>query len=149
MELNEPNEPINIIFLDFDGVIHSVNEKHTNEFNRISYIEHIVKNTNAKIVISSDWRFVYTLDAIKKHLLPSLMDYIIDETPFININISRETEISLFLKETSHNIKNYVIIDDIKVCEKESSMFSNFVRTNGHIGITEDDVNKIMRILQG
>ncbi len=56
------------LFLDFDGVLHSMSDYLTQPFNRLSLLEDLRDVAPFEIVISSSWRFHYELPQIKGRL---------------------------------------------------------------------------------
>ena len=109
-------------------------------------INKILSLTDAKIVLSSSWRVdsncVTTL--YKSGLLK---DSIIDKTPYIrhDENHMRGFEIQKWLDETGYKIASYVIIDDDK--DMLDSQMNNFIQTSRWTGITDEDVDKCIKIL--
>lgn len=137
-----------VIFLDFDGVLHTHADAKENEFNKIHLLERLVRETGAKIVVSSDWRFSWPPEDIKSHLLPTLSDYIIGET-ICDITPSRAYEIYSWLLD--NDVDRFVILDDIEVCSRtndEYGLIKNFVRTNPETALTDEDVDKAIQILR-
>lgn len=112
---------MNVIFLDIDGVISSINKliEHYNK-NKNNYfldekflksLKQLVEYTDFKIVmISSSKKNKIT----KMILLKKLKEYGIDNKIIGNIDLknnNREEEIQRFLKRNI-NIKNYVVIEN-------------------------------------
>ena len=56
------------LFLDFDGVLHSMSGYHDQPFCRLPLLEEVLVNADVDIVISSSWRFQYSLDELKGKL---------------------------------------------------------------------------------
>ena len=56
------------LFLDFDGVLHSMSGYRDEPFCRLPLLEEVLVNTDVDIVISSSWRFQYSLDELKDKL---------------------------------------------------------------------------------
>ena len=143
-----------IIFLDVDGVL---NSKYTNARSpeghvgvmdsKVKLLSKLVEETNADVVISSDWRLIK--DADYQYLINKLRYKgrieIRGETP--NLSWShRGTEIKSYLDD--HPTDAWVVLDDI--------VFSDFEIVEGHLvltdpefGLTEADVEKAKRILEG
>jgi len=138
-----------VIFLDFDGVlnIHPFigKDKFGHIFNKrcVMNLDTILKNTGAKIVVSSTWRMSGT-DFIKEMWIDrNLPGEIIGCTPKFNtprvMNAvelmeyrGRGLEIEEYINK--HGIKKYCIIDD------DSDMLPNqmdyFVKVNHNSGLT-------------
>jgi len=161
-----------VIFLDIDGVlcsidymnarhfkfrsdVHTGKEKYPikdcdvgDEFGNyfddrcVLYLESILNFTGAKIVISSTWR--------KKGLqrMKNLWDYrylpgeVVGITPVLNKSRGEEIEEYLQLND---DITSFVIIDD-----NDDMLFYqhlDFVKTNSRFGLTLDDAQKAIKIL--
>ena len=157
-----------VIFLDIDGVLNCRTSKsycHDDECGLITGIDSdkvkrlakIVEATNAKIVLSSDWRVGW-----EKHYTtrkPSHAKYldnhlkkkgnltILDKTPLFHSGYWRGEEILTYLR--SHpDITNYVILDDTffeDFSDKEIS--EHLVLTNREVGLTDGDVKNAIKIL--
>lgn len=112
---------MNIIFLDIDGVLNSIEyltEKY-NELKRalkqeemldpicIKYLKEIVDKTNSKIVITSSWK-IFDLD-ILNNVFSKYNLKIYDVTK--NYGDKRGKEIREWLS-LNNDVSNYIIIDD-------------------------------------
>lgn len=147
-----------IIFLDIDGVLNheewydKVVTSKVNPINQdldpssIGKINRIISLTDAKIVLSSSWR-VDSNCATMLYKSGLFKDSIIDKTPYIHHdeNHMRGFEIQKWLDETGYKIFSYVIIDDDK--DMLDSQMSNFIQTSRWTGITDEDVDKCIKIL--
>lgn len=135
----------NIIFLDIDGVLNGYNylsllgwniscifhiqkwyNAHTkNPFSvheeKVRRLSKIVKKTNAKVVMSSSWRFAFwkvpyeEKDGRQKLLADLLKKYnieVIGITPRSYNNANRGEEIYSWLSHHQDMVKNFVILDD-------------------------------------
>lgn len=159
-----------IIFLDIDGVLNYTNWYVSERYQNMQYDENneleidpacaeriinICNETDAKIVITSDWRLSWygTILRLGRGGIPE--SYILDKTPEriwlkllgnknVNIDISRGAEINDWL-EFNPECTNYVIIDD-RTDFKENQN-DNFVHINPMYGITDEDMNKAIAIL--
>ncbi len=156
-----------IIFLDVDGVLNSnvLWDEHKRLYeltgNQRKFpeddIDHdacvllklIVSKTNAKVVISSTWRFNY-YDFLVQHLKKYDID-VIGKTGRGCSECVRGNAILTWLKDNKELVgdywvyKNYVILDD------DSDMLywqkDNFVHINNDTGLTNDYVDSIISIL--
>lgn len=155
-----------IVFLDIDGVLNYTNwyvdDRNPGNINGqegdidplcVDRVLNIVRETGAKVVITSDWRFSWggTLNRLENAGLPR--DVIIDKTPVawgrdmtlkkymlddIEDIYSRGNEINLWLKEHP-DCTNYVILDDrVDFTEEQQP---HFIHVNPMIGLTDDDVD--------
>ena len=154
-----------VIFLDFDGVITNYESRYNLNAKKMEIIKHICDVTDAKIVITSSWRFATLEDT-----MISITDTSKDPnlTPFFPaervigvtdrmraikngntdklFRVPRGTEIKEWLNEHK-DVDKYVIIDDDTDMLLEQADF--FVRTDGVEGITEKDAEKVIQILNG
>lgn len=148
-----------ILFLDIDGVLN--HEKfyknisklelvHNNypytEFDptSVSYLNKILDETDAKLVVSSSWRLDSNLKKIFKEV--GIKHKIYDVTPWlIRYDVHRGDEINEYLKKHS-NIKRYCILDDIDDFYDYQKPF--FVKCDAHKdGLNENKANKAIEIL--
>jgi hypothetical protein len=152
-----------VIFLDIDGVLNYtdwyVDDRNPGNLygeegdidplcaNRII---NICNNTEAKVVITSDWRLSWYGTQIRLARMGLDENLVIDKTPerpYVSIrgyDHSRGAEINDWL--FAHpECNNYVIIDD-RTDFKENQM-GNFIHINRKIGITDEDMNKAIAIL--
>ena len=153
-----------VIFLDFDGVITTPKSKCKLDPERMALLGRILDATDAKIVISSSWRR-YSLEKTIKHITDA-SNFFVGGNPFPfpeavvgvtermysfcypnnerHFGLPRGCEIEHYLNLHS-DIDSYVIIDDdqdMLLCQAE-----NFVHTDGITGITEEDVERAIEIL--
>lgn len=100
------------IFLDFDGVLHSESEVGSRPFNRLPLLEEALSeaDTDFQIIISSSWRFHYTLDELRANLR-SLKNYVVGVTPEIRpCSDMRYHEILEVVQ--AYGLEKWVAIDD-------------------------------------
>ena len=137
-----------IIFLDVDGVLNDAwHALQLDEF-RIELLARLVNETNAQIVLSSNWRQVYVqykrkermqpeqkkalknlLRLLKKHSL-SILSY----TPTIGYGPdSRPLEIKRWLR-MHPEVDSYVILDD--------EFFWNWSDLSEHVVLTSETINE-------
>lgn len=149
-----------VIFLDFDGVLNCIGtvfsadniEKSVQlSRERVGILNEIVKQTNAKIVISSSWRIGSSIETLETYLecfglncYDENMDkLVIDKTPNL-LSGFRGREIDNWLSEHSE-VEQYVILDDD--CDMLPSQFNNFVNTKFYSGLTYLDAELAIAIL--
>jgi hypothetical protein len=165
-----------IIFLDFDGVLNTEHYQGLLQFqgkpwqdehgayfdpNAIKQLERIIDATDAHIVVESSWKY-HGLDAMKELWeVRNLPGRIIDITPSTisdeyllsndleNIYPSmlhcKGIEIASWLSKYETQDFRYVTIDDEYVIL--DSQLPYFILTNPYEGITEEQANKIISIL--
>ena len=158
-----------IIFLDIDGVLNCRTSKsycHDDkyglitgiDFDKVKRLAKIVEATNAKIVLSSDWRVGwekhYTARKpshakyLDNHLKKKGNLIIFDKTPIINKGSwYRGEEIITYLNLHS-DITHYVILDDTLFEDfNRKEIKEHLVLTDYIIGLTDNDVEKAIKIL--
>ena len=161
-----------IIFLDIDGVLNTKwwysqmdrnthRDKYGYAFDpqAVANLRKIVEETGADIVISSSWKCMglsQMEDMWKDRNLPGkiigitpnsvsdelLIDADIDSMELFHI---RGEEIKEWLKKHGKHSCRYAIIDDMDNMLPEQQSY--FVHTNPEVGITEDDAEKAIAIL--
>jgi hypothetical protein len=162
-----------IIFLDIDGVLNSTlyyenlefkeikadqNDRFLNKLydideKAISFLNHLIKNTGAKIVISSTWRKNTAIEELTKLFkMKGFIGEIIDYTPRLGEGNLRGNEILKWIEnnitligQLRHEYRSYVIFDD------DSDMLywqrNNFILIDGYVGLTPNNVYKAEYIL--
>ena len=162
---------VRVIFLDIDGVLNSNfrNENHQTEISdgrlidieKIRLLSTLVKNTDAKIVLHSGWKFWFdsALRPLRKeaeHLKmlfeqESLM--IVDVTPDHSteeikkskkFSLVKASEILAWLDEHK-KVDKWIVIDDLDL--HNSEIEAHQLKTDPHIGLTPDDVRKAESML--
>ena len=103
-----------ILFLDFDGVLHPVNQ--VDLFSREEHLARVLRDfPHVEIVISSAWRQDYTLKNIQTFFLTDLRNRIVGMTPVFEIRDacdvagSRYREIQAYLAGSR---ANWLALDD-------------------------------------
>jgi hypothetical protein len=146
-----PLDPCLIVFLDFDGVLNS--DRSTQElgtryrFSRASVeaFNSILRETDAKIVISSSWREHWTLKENAQFLERDgvLPGRVIGKTPSLN-DQERGLEINTWLASVPYPVKSFVILDD----RDDMAMHCDrLVRVDPTIGITADHASRAVTLL--
>ena len=142
-----------VIYLDFDGVLNI--ESGLFNKNCISNLNRIVENIQCSIVISSSWRYSFSLDRLKLELLNNGFNHperIVDVTPNLEI-VNPETDIvddfpCRGLEILSHvrvnKIKKWIAIDDC--CD--GYMKYNLIQTTYKDGLTEQLAYKAIKMLK-
>lgn len=161
-----------ILFLDLDGVLNTArwheqakgdqlkdDYGYTFDPTAVANLAQIIERTGADIVISSSWKCMglsQMEDMWEDRNLPGkiigitpnsvsdelLLDVDIDSIDLFHI---RGEEIKEWLTTYGKNVSHYVIIDDMDHMLPEQQ--SHFVQTNPEVGITEDDANKAITIM--
>lgn len=161
-----------VIFLDIDGVLNTKywytqmdrntpKDKYGYVFdpNTVANLKRIVEESGADIVISSSWKCMGLSQIEEMWRDRSLPGKIIGITPnsvsdemLLNADIDsielfhiRGEEIKQWLTKYGKQVSNYAIIDDMDNMLSEQQ--SRFVHTNPEVGITEEDAQKTIEIL--
>jgi len=145
-----------IIFLDIDGVLNSdtyfrsVNTK-VKDWSRfdphsVKMIKTLLEDFNAKIVISSLWRFAAKIQLSKELKKSGLINYLYKDwhTPIIG-SPHRGKEIKMWL-DSHPAISDFLIIDDDEDVLPEHN--SKFIKTTIENGFQEEHYYKARAILE-
>lgn len=145
-----------ILFLDIDGVICTEKGFGNNKFDSgpLKELDRIIKATNCKIVISSTWRLKLTipgeiclknvLNTFSNHGYAHINNSIIGATPDLN-GKARGDEIKQWLTENNYYGTIAIVDDDFDM----GNLFPYLVKTDFYKGLTKNDANKIIDILNG
>lgn len=161
-----------IVFLDIDGVLNTKwwytqmnrntpKDKYGYAFDpkAVAYLRRIVEDTGADIVISSMWKCMGLSEMEDMWDERNLPGKIVGITPntvsdemLLNVDIDsielfhiRGEEIKEWLTKHGKHVSHYAIIDDMDNMLSEQQ--SHFVHTNPEVGISEDDAEKAIAIL--
>lgn len=165
-----------VIFLDFDGVLNPTHYmmclgkmwresngliKSQDEFGHLFFhqnidaLDHILENTDAKIVVSSTWRMSgkkVIEDLFRDRGMKKAWSLFLDITPDhaqpqpngLWLSDERGAEIQAWL-DAHPEVTNYVIIDDNS--DMLPIQMNNFVKVNQWYGLTMEDAEKAIKIL--
>ncbi len=151
-EVNELNTPkLNlrkILFLDFDGVLHSDLDLNAN-FCKVPCLEKfLIEMPDVEIVISSTWRENYSLKELKAFSPALLRDRIIDVTPVLEGGFyrgGRQREIEDYLQTNGLQAINasWVALDDwVELFDKGCSFL---IWVNPARGFGDDEGRALVR----
>ena len=137
-----------VIFLDVDGVLNSAQDGYSIRLRTDSHLkllQRIIKETGAKIVLSSSWRIGFT--PASKNLLARFKEYgleLMDCTPELS-DLCRGDEIRKWLNDTDYTEENFVILDD----EANMAEFAekNLVQTDTNVGLQKADAVRCIKLL--
>jgi len=142
-----------IIFLDCDGVLNSMECGFgVPQDDKIQKLSKIVDATDAKIILSSSWRYAERYEDSQgvKMLYNSLVNhlkefgiFIYDSTPILGTQ--RGLEIDAWLKSSKENIEAFVILDDDDDMEPH---LDHLVKTDYRYGLSDENVKKAIQILE-
>ncbi len=164
-KLKRKEKKMKVIFLDVDGVLNCNSTKQ-----RIPYYDYLgiedrfvelladlVKNTKARIVLSSSWRDGWIPDKYGDQETHGIyLDYklaqykleIYDYTPVLN-GWCRGMEIKEWL-EKHDDVTDYVIIDDEYFPDfKKYKVGAHVIRTSTKTGLTEKHIKRAEKVLCG
>jgi hypothetical protein len=141
-----------IVFLDCDGVVSPLAGKLFDP-SRMALLKKIVDATGAKIVLSTSWRATdFGRKEVGKHLVLNSLPMFIDITPdFHGRSRSQEILDWLLHHEEQLDVVNFVALDDINlpsVAPDRIFFAKHAIVTDGGSGLTEEDANKAIRLLQ-
>ena len=152
---------MNIIFLDFDGVM--VTSRYCSYLERqglpecdskgrpkfdpkcVRNLKYIIERTGADIVVSSDWKYIDSYkDLLNMWEERNLPGFLTDVTP--NLSKHRGDEIDSWLMECGQYC-NYVIIDDLPKDCFNNHQYDRLISINPMEGLTQIDADKAIKIL--
>lgn len=143
-----------VIFLDVDGVLNfegckeKINGVYFVNDNRIKLLKEIVERTNAKLVLSSDWRYWWdepdeSFEGLVKKLEENGME-LFSKTP-ITKHGYRGAEIHQWLNEwNGEEIESFVILDD---GNDMKPYMDKLVQTSYNHGLRRKNVEKAVKLL--
>jgi hypothetical protein len=150
-----------IIFLDIDGVLNTPtleehDEHHHNwpdwgpglrgmDRRLVAKLNAFVV-TGARIVISSSWRNLLPPSDIYRRLVEAGMDQelvVIGRTPSFGQS-TRAHEIKHWLDTNGQDVTHYVIFDD----DHDADIHGHFVQVNGSEGLSAENVEHALKILE-
>lgn len=139
------------IFMDFDGVTHPWGE--VEDFRSLPLIEAVVREfEEARIVISSDWRMLFSLQKLKARFAEDIQPRIAGATPHLlpkqgaELHGLREREAMLWLAQHEQDVaaSAWCALDD---APGNWMSRSRLVLTDFKRGFTEEDAHALRRML--
>lgn len=155
---------MNVVFLDIDGVLNNAKtqSKCPSGFTGISNnllkrLKKIVHTTNSRIVLTSTWKDCWNKNPLQcdedgmylNRKLKQQGMFVFDKVQDISKTNSsyRGWSIMKYLNENDWT-DNWVVLDDFEFdFETYPEIMNNFVQTNPVVGITNEDVEKAIEIL--
>ena len=157
-----------IIFLDIDGVLSPRwwnSDKQSDNYGclfdakAVANLAKIIEETGAEIVISSSWKNIGLVElqnmwrdrGLPGKLVDITPDYMSDEillkedSANVDYLYERGSEIQGWLLLHGDDVGRYVIIDDMDDILPKQQF--HFVQTDPEVGITNDDVKKVVHLL--
>ena len=145
MNLPNDSEPKFIVFLDFDGVLHSTTASEHEKFKpeAIHSVNRILDEIEGHIVLSTAWRMDFGIEKFNKWF----KDRIIDSTPVHELDLQKKHprfhEIIDFLKSREWSHVPWIAIDDKRTHFPGNS--PSYI-TDAKTGITDKDADTIILI---
>jgi len=145
----------NLIFLDIDGVLatsecYAITElRHNKEIYKwnpacVTVLNELISETGAVIILSSDWRIYFDLEALKDifewNCVITSPVAVTDQNKHkisFNPELDRIHQIGRFIKNNS--IKNWVAVDDLNL---KSDIVPNFVLVEDEMGLTGEGIKE-------
>jgi hypothetical protein len=163
-------DKIKVIFVDIDGCLNSFDSVSRRQklgyanisdwpvFPMVGYLNYIIEQTKAKIVISSSWRYFHHITELKETFRQcNIKGEIIDITssgfngnkfvPYAEElfqKAERGYEIAFWLSQNLDKVHRYVILDD---CNDMVHLKDYLVQTNPKCGLSEADALRAIKIL--
>jgi len=148
-QVEKRQEKPKIIFLDVDGVLHSVRVTRQEQlFNsqKMALLRKLLRDTDSQIVLSSAWRRTgATLRMCYAMLQKHGIQTPIDVTPDFGMCGKRSNEILTWVDR--FQITKWVAIDDLDLLSGEPRLRGHFLKCNPLIGLTNELIDEGTRIL--
>lgn len=143
-----------ILFLDFDGVLHPLHRRET--FTRMALLDALLADfPDIEIALTTSWRQIYPLEALRMLLSPTIASRVISLTPsFPPGHIrdpahpacpAREYECRVWLQANGRESEPWLALDD------DPDAFSTtapVVWCDGRIGLSEEQIAQIRRWIE-
>ena len=175
-----PEKNAKIIFLDFDGVLTNNNysarlfeegkptsDKYGELFDpkAVDLLNHIIDDTDAKVVVSSSWRYLglaklqelwqerglhgqvidmTSLHAVDEFIMENGLEWLENGVEGNEMSSPRSMEIEHWLRYRKGNIANYVILDDLPM---PTTLQAHFVQVNPVYGLLAPQTEQAINIL--
>jgi hypothetical protein len=127
------------LFLDFDGVLHPSLCNDKDRFSKVNLLNQTFTSSSCQIIISSSWRFQFTVDQLKKMLPLSISNLVIDATgEGLNGQYARYNEIKHWLESKQKPFSDWRALDD--AINEFPPYCPNLIATKSSQGITKDQI---------
>lgn len=143
---------MNIIFLDFDGVLVPYNSQDKRDYwgalfddQCVEVLRNIIFETQSKIVIISSWGNGLSLLSLKimwkfRKMPGTIFDRI------KNNSLDRSEKIDKWIN--NHKINNYIIIDDMGPRQFSSHHHSHIVQPDTRYGLCDREIEKAISLMK-
>lgn len=145
-----------VIFLDIDGVLHSLYGQDIFRESCCSLLQQIVRATRSVIVLSSTWRTqarsrTMVDNLLKRLRLPPIVDVTKDLSAMFHRHVPREVEVCEWL-DRHPEVMRWIAIDDMDLASEPTEhamrLRGHFVNTNPHTGLVPPDADLAIRLMQ-
>lgn len=153
-----------VIFLDVDGVLNTPTSKaRCGEYigiddEKVSRLADIVKRTNAEIVLISTWKKYWRKEEKLKPLQDYSATYLDEKLAKVGLKVfdkTRDKVDGIYLSRGEgileyidrNNVKCFVILDDLQFDYDGCDLTDFFIKTKATIGLTNEQVEKVCKIL--
>jgi hypothetical protein len=155
-----------LLFLDVDGVLNDGYRGYPFLVEHcLRLLKHIIEETKAQIVLSSNWRLFNEYRGV---LMPKLIEHgiiekdVFSSTPDLDLDHLplRPREILQWIRDNTSicpwqknrelpKVDQFVVIDDRNLVKElyGQSLHGQFVQTNGQIGLTMEIAKKVIKLL--
>jgi hypothetical protein len=161
---------VRVLFLDIDGVLNNdawfrrriearPDVRHNEDKldpDAIKLLNKVIEQTGCKVVISSSWRKLFELDALREILRDQngFVGDIIDRTPIIWRQVQRGEEVQMWLREYARKLSAGEVTEPIEgiACIDDDSdfdgMFDWLVKTQWDLGIQPEHVEQVVATMK-
>ena len=134
------------LFLDFDGVLHPSLCNDNDRFSKVNLLSQALTSSPCQIIISSSWRFQFTLDQLKKMLPVSISNLVVDVTgEALNGQYARYNEIKNWLDRKHKPFADWKAIDD--AINEFPPNCPNLIATKSSQGMTKEQIFELKQWL--
>lgn len=127
-----------ILFLDFDGVLHPTHLVAEDPFNRVALLEAALDSFSPQIVISSSWRFTHSIEKLRKLLPNKVANLVIGATASSVVGKHARYQEILNYIGSQISVTDWRALDD-SYWEFPSAC-KELIRCNPNTGITSKEV---------
>ena len=155
-----------IIFLDIDGVLNcKTSRSRCGKYvgidkDKLLRLKKIVDSTSAVIILISSWKRNWqerTQDKCKQDELANYLDAKFKDVGLVICDKTLDSLAGFYFSRGEgileymicKDVESYVILDDIQFDYDGCGLTDCYVKTNSEIGLTDDEVQKAIEILNG
>jgi hypothetical protein len=145
-----PTEPCRLVFLDFDGVLNSLQSaeqlgtRYRFAHASVSALNELLRQSQAHVVITSTWRESWTLRENAEFLERDgvVSGRVVGKTPALGQE--RGLEIDAWLRSAPYPVMSFVILDD----RDDMAMHRNrLVQVNPQVGLIPEQAERAIELL--